>query len=700
MAGWSAAAPRVAGQPAAGADTTQRLQRGVQLVRAGQYAQAVRRLRPLFEADATRPAPEDGGTVAYWLGTAHAERGARGQALRVWRTGLSHLRGDTASYDYRLADAFLRTAARPPSAIGARRLGRTYLRLLRRLDTHPPTAAEEPVVRRHLREAAVVLPDALQARTGLTVDPLTLDVTVDRAPNAGAVLAGWWRQQDPLPATWANERIAEHLRRAVEARARFTHDGTMDDRGKVFIRLGAPRRDVSIGMEDNETASAIATDIRRNEFWTYPHVHPDAYYLFVEVDPHRYRLSPVNALFPPDMRTGLAGTSDRARRNALDYLYTMEDVLRELGTFHGDYGQLAADVFDRAAWARDNAQHGIGSDPIEGPVGDYLQGKESELRNQDRKHAERRAQRVPASHTSVAEGVPGLPVAAQAARFLTPDGRTRVEVDWSLPTAALSLTDEQARPLRDAAGWTETPSQFAVQATAVRERSGHAKAEVRRRQHVVQPSSTDGAIVAPQTVALTTEDSLFHVALQWDQRALRREGRGAQRVSPVLRRHTARRDSLTALRSDPSVLEMSDLKLLAAPDGRDRATPTPGNAVPYPFDRVHATQPLALAFEVYHLAYAADDRTRYTVAYSTRWTADAGGLAGLFGGDEQKETATATTYRGDRRRTEEFIVLDIQDLVEETVQNFTVTVRVTDRVTGQQVARETAFQVVVPDESP
>jgi len=34
------------------------------------------------------------------------------------------------------------------------------------------------------------------------------------------------------------------------------------------------------------------------------------------------------------------------------------------------------------------------------------------------------------------------------------------------------------------------------------------------------------------------------------------------------------------------------------------------------------------------------------------------------------------------------------------VQNFTVTVRVTDRVTGQQVARETAFQVVVPDESP
>lgn len=675
-------------------DTLQQLQQGIRLVQSGHPAQAVRRLRPLFDASPGYTAPERGGTLAYWLGKAYEAQEQSSDALSVWRSGVSQRWERHGDVDYRLADAFIQEAFEQRSWQDHKLAVRTYLRFLRQLDRRPPAEMGQAVVRRPLREVAVVLPEHIQARTGLTVNPRTLEIEMDRTANAGEVLAAWWRGQDPLPATRQNERVREHLRRVAYARTHYTHEGQMDDRGKVYIRYGKPRRDVSIGMENNETVSAIATNIRRNEFWTYRHVHRMAYFLFVEKNPEVYDLGGVSDLFPPDMKTGLMGSTSRARDNALEYLYTMEEALRELSTFHEDYLSLATEAFDRAAWARDNEEFGIGSDPVEGSPGNFLMSMEPRIDKRDDKTAKQRAEKVPPSYTTVSEDIPDLPIASRTARLLTPDGKTKVEVYWSVPLSALGLTEEVQE--RIAEGAKVERSQFALFAATVQEAPNHVNEVVRYRRYLVRPSSEETAILEPRTFTAKVEDSLFHVATQWDQKAIRRSTAEDVEVGSVLRRHTERYDTLAALNSDPSTLEMSDLKLLTVPDEEAETAITSEKAIPYPFDQVKTTQPLALSFEVYHLHFDAEDRTRYTVSYETWRETEKKGIAGLFGGTDEEQTTTTTTHQGDSRRTQEYIMLDLENLIQGESGTVRVTVGVKDEVTGQTVTRSIEFKAVVP----
>ncbi|MEM6336621.1 MAG: GWxTD domain-containing protein, partial [Bacteroidota bacterium] len=55
------------------------------------------------------------------------------------------------------------------------------------------------------------------------------------------LLEHWWRQTDPMPATVLNERLIEHLRRVAFAAETYADaQGSVDDRGKLYVRLGRP----------------------------------------------------------------------------------------------------------------------------------------------------------------------------------------------------------------------------------------------------------------------------------------------------------------------------------------------------------------------------------------------------------------------------------------------------------------------------
>lgn len=57
------------------------------------------------------------------------------------------------------------------------------------------------------------------------------------------VLKSFWLYRDPTPLTPANERLLEHLRRIAYARKNFRGEepeGKYDDRGRVYIKYGAP----------------------------------------------------------------------------------------------------------------------------------------------------------------------------------------------------------------------------------------------------------------------------------------------------------------------------------------------------------------------------------------------------------------------------------------------------------------------------
>jgi len=687
------------------ADSLQFLRKGRQFVNEGQFERAIRLLRPLFEGSSAARTQDEKQRVAYWLGRAYLGEGQSQEAFSVVREGGERAMNVGGAVDPQLADMFIQQAMSQDTGRNSERAARVYLRILGRSGENSLSDANRAIVQRHLREVAVVLPKNIQKQTGIFFNlkecevrsDKDCEVNIDLEPDAGDTLVKWWRRQDPLPATRQNERIYEHLQRVVHARKNFSHEGRMDDRGKVYIRFGEPYRDVSIGMKHVETYDAIDTRLRRNVFWTYHHVHSKAYYLFVEIDPNNFQLGGVQDLFPPDMKTGGTGTaaSARSRGKALTYLYEMEDALRQLATFHEDYMGRATAVADRAAWARDNEQYNIGQDPVDGPVGDFLQSMESRNKSLERQNAAERAEVVPSSYTTVSEELPDLPVASRTTRYLTPEGKTKIELYWSMPTSAFTLTEA----LRDRIDHSvDSSSTFMVRAVANLEAEDHITQKTRRKQFLLESSSGRRQGILPsQTFSMVTSDSLFHLAMQWDQFSVYEDGENIQ-AGPVLRQRTGRKDTLMALNNDPETLEMSDLKLLTVPDEKPATAVTSDDAIPYPFEQIRTEAPLALTFQLYHLGMDESDRTQYTVSYSVRHEADNGGFLGLFGGDDEKETTTTTTYAGDSRRADEYIVLNLDDFVGDSQGGLDVTVRVTDEVTGQKVERSISLETVASND--
>jgi len=82
-------------------------------------------------------------------------------------------------------------------------------------------------------------------------------------PGKKKLFKKFWKQRDPDPSTPENERLMEHFRRVRFARANFhfTAPPYYDDRGKIYIKYGAP---------DDRYNSPVGTlPAKDNESWTY-----------------------------------------------------------------------------------------------------------------------------------------------------------------------------------------------------------------------------------------------------------------------------------------------------------------------------------------------------------------------------------------------------------------------------------------------
>ena len=104
---------------------------------------------------------------------------------------------------------------------------------------------------------------------------------------------------------------------------------------------------------------------------------------------------------------------------------------------------------------------------------------------------------------------------------------------------------------------------------------------------------------------------------------------------------------------------------------------------------------LGLQFEVYHLTFGADDRTRYTIAYELEREEDVAFRSRRRQAPESKIITASSEYRGDTTREEQVIVLDLSDW--DVPGRLRILVRVTDENTGQQVARTLDFDLSVQD---
>ena len=500
--------------------------------------------------------------------------------------------------------------------------------------------------------------------------PKSLRAASPHAQIGSDAIQAWWRQQDPLPASPANERMIEHVRRVDYALGHFACGSCLsgyDARGEVYVRFGPPERETVVQFDDPLLIDAIYRpgvavspgDFPENVFWRYGHIDRDAYFLFVN-SKDGYQYGETADLLPRSLKVGF-DQGGRGSVKAEMALAAMRAIYRQLALEHAHFGPRFNDV---DLWLSAQEQTGRmvtrnltdavnsitgaeflrqgerpdGPDFAERwlqPAATFAQGMIANARMEDTQIAHQQRTRLPAAFSNVERAIPRLPVAVRHARFLEPDGRTRIEVYWSAEAPADGLIQVFAQSLGSAYDGARDTT-FALRVA----------------------SEGETAAIPAQVLMLREDRDEFHLALQLDQYTTYANGaRARERVA------TYRIDSLSALDRGGQSLGVSDLRLIS--------TDLHGNPRPHPFEHVSEADNIGVYFEIYNLMFGPGDRTGYTLEYE---------VASL---DGRTRSSAATAYEGQGRNAWEEIFIDLGDWS----GALTITVHVRDDIARTRAKR-------------
>ena len=522
-----------------------------------------------------------------------------------------------------------------------------YLSLLRSIDTAMSTE-DRAAARRHLHYIAMVMAEGDPARPSLERLLASEDGDIED-------VVSWWHRQDPLPATQNNERIQEHLARIAYALEHYAYEGHehgVDDRGVIYIRLGAPIRSkqikiVSVGIRMNPYSAKLPA----NDLWEYRQIDKEAHYLFVRSSRHKpYRIGTAEDLLPRELIA--------SRRRVMLLIPIMEEVFAQLALAHPHYGT----TYD-ALNSYVTVPGGTGTSPYQ-----FARRTLNKMRLDNDFYEENRKHIIPVAYTNALRGASPLTPALRWARFLAPDGQTHVEVYWGLSTDDLTPTRRLVSRLE---GEGHKPTSRYLITFAVARRNARFATEAIDTHHFV---ATHGRRLRTQTWSLASASPMIHLAMQWDQRWAYLEDDGNVSVGATLKMGTHSLDSLAALQADPFTLEMSDIKPLSMPPEA-----TFEEAAVYPFAALTPTTPVALYFEVYHLTFGEDDAVHYSLEYRVESVKN----------QNRNPLAVVSSHSGVLRTAKEYISLDLSTW--DRSEPINITVRVTDEVTGQSVERSIRF---------
>ena len=514
--------------------------------------------------------------------------------------------------------------------------------------------------------------------------------TVKTTPSVRSAIMGWWRAQDPLPASEINERMVEHVRRVQYA---LKHYGCLscrsgyDERGDIYVRYGAPERISRVTFDDPLLIDAIyqpgvavsPADFPDNEFWRYLNLDRDAYFLFVQ-DDGRYRIGDTSDLLPSVLRAGL-GYGGRGKVKSRMLLAVMRTVYRQLALEHPHFGSRFNEV-DSWLSANENVGRLRNRDPLENakiitgatlaqgeqappldldiqsrqPSNLFAQNLILDTRTQDQQAAYQREIRLPPSTSEILNVLPTFALGVRHARFLNPDGTTTTEIYWHPESTSFLIPEyQQSR-------------EYVIKTFAAHEDAAHTLINTMTKAiRVEMPPATEVVTIPAQTIEVSGSKGLYHIALQWDQFEVTSEGIGNR-----LRVASRRIDSLYALDARGFALEMSDLKALIHDVNTDEL-------VPWPHHWVHKGMRFGLGFEIYHLTYGTADQTSYQITYQVA-------------SKNRRASSIKVEFEGQDRMEAEEVYLDLSRREGEIV----VTVSVQDLLSGQQVSR--SLTVMMYDE--
>ncbi len=525
-----------------------------------------------------------------------------------------------------------------------------YLDLLQQASTTP--LSEE--LHQHLRLLKLITPTTDQIRS-------SLDALLQGTGGPADVIAlvRWWNRQDPVPSTFANERIIEHLSRISYAFRHYRHQRSefgVDARGEILIRLGWPDTQRELKLKNSGLyLRPVEYTLTRNEFWVYRRIHQDAHYLFVYQSKRRgYRIGTVDDLIPNKYRT--------RQEDAPVLLKWLDDIYQQLSVDHEHYGPLFDTVSDYVSIASSDETR-----PFY-----FTKQLLRDARILDNFHQRSRSEHVPISDTEVGRSPVSLRPEIRWARFLEPEGTTRLHISWMIDPKSLRPGRRVTRSLRK--NGAQPTEDFLLTAYLVTRNELSAPSNLRLRQYHLKEGVNSP--FDPRTWITRWLYGSINVALQWEYAWTQLDSLNNILPAAKLGFHVQALDSMAALNGDGQSIEMSDL-LLTKLDEKG----TPNRNAPIVKAHWNSDDPLGVYFEAYFLRFNDREQTSYRVSYEIQ---NADGVG-------EPKISASTAYNSESSTIKEHIVLDLSEWQQS--QLVKLTIRVTDNTSGATVERATRLQL-------
>ena len=606
----------------------------------GAYDQAVSKLMSAVRAD---PLCRVGANLAGdWLGRAYVALDNETAALSAWEATLSALgEGAWPEGGDALVGRYLETLVLS-GLVSDGRAAVAFGMVMR-----PTTGAVEggEPYGRALANIDLVVPEDVR-QEGFVGGDWRRGVS----PGGDRVLARWWADQDPFPATAPNERVEEHLARVGTAMRQYSDPSQVlnyDDRGSLLVRFGSPTTRLKLTFDTPDLVRSMITEnvgvtpssFADNEIWGYGGIDQSMVYVLVDRG-GAYRSGSVGDLFPSQLRS-ISGTGRRLNQLRRLALMSMRYAYGELATLALEYG---------GAWVEATSALEEYRSPISDPRS-AVRTIQRELAQQEDRLFRVREKREPASYSRLDQSTQPVPFVGAMARFLEPDGQTNMLVGWALREMRLKDDEGGVGLVGSVLGTGDDDRTVSYLQTLSRD-------QVLEFEH------------APPTVAtVPCGQSECAPVVQIDLYEQSLDGALGPRIG------TSVWDVPTRPLLKASGLEMSDIWPIEAARG-----------APFVAASVRPGTPLSLYFEAYgfeggarpsrvHVEYEVTRRRRGSLLRRTRETPSAGDLR--------------LSVRG--TATEQFVILETSDW--EGSDEVEVRVSVRDERTQAEVERTVTFEV-------
>ncbi len=525
-----------------------------------------------------------------------------------------------------------------------------YLDLLQR-GSAPPLSEE---LQQHLQLLKLITPSTGPVRSSLNALQEEIGGIADVT-----TLMHWWNQQDPIPATFANERIIEHLSRTYYALRHYSHARSefgVDERGEILIRLGWPDTQTEVKLKNTGLyLRPIEYTLPRNEFWGYRRIHQDAHYFFIyQSKRHGYKTGTVEDLIPNKFRT--------RQEDAPILLRWLDEIYQQLSVEHEHYGSLFDMVSNYVSIASSDETR-----PFY-----FTKQLLREARILDDFHQKSRNEHVPISDTEIARSQVSLHPEVRWARFLEPEGTTRLHISWAVDPQSLRPSRRVIRNFRRSGA--QPTEDFLLTAYLITRDELFAPSNLRLRQYHLKDGVNSP--FPPRTWVTRGLSGSTNVALQWEYAWTHLDSLNKLLPSAKLGFSVQTLDSIPALNAGGQSLEMSDI-LLTQLDNEG----LPDRNAPVTAPHWDAGNPLGIYFEIYFLRFNDQEQTSYRVAYEIQ----------NIDGIKEPKISTSTAYNSTSTTVKEYIVLDLSAW--KKPQPVSITIKVTDDSSGATVERSTLLQL-------